>query len=287
MVYFKNKNIRGQREGTRSRAVIDRVHKRAIRFVHKYRAARRAKLELEGPGDWERIFQDLKNEDVRSYASGAKKKGPGRRGIWEDGHEPPPEPDLAALLESDSESDSESDIEMDEGIQLTVAELTAAQMLKARKKGTGETRKEISWIWRTLPMNFEDGDEADEILRAEWAISRARSHRAREEAELLVEEMRRVLEFLEWKARWWDTRKSGWQGVSPDLMEGLRSYAVDQAGMQRALAASFRLLWKTKLANVEDFDGDMWDAVEVIEGAEDIEGDNEVDSHLVDEDEEL
>ena len=30
MVYFKNKNVRGQREGTRSRAIIDRVHDRAI-----------------------------------------------------------------------------------------------------------------------------------------------------------------------------------------------------------------------------------------------------------------
>ncbi len=53
LVYFKNKNIRGQREGTRSRSIIDRIHKRAIQFVQKYRAARRAKFNLEGPGDWE------------------------------------------------------------------------------------------------------------------------------------------------------------------------------------------------------------------------------------------
>ncbi len=44
MVYFKNKNVRGQRDGTRSRSIIDRVHKRAIQSVQKYRAARQAKL---------------------------------------------------------------------------------------------------------------------------------------------------------------------------------------------------------------------------------------------------
>ena len=52
LIYFKNKNVRGQREGTRSRAIIDRVHNRAIRFVQKYRAARTAKFNLEGPGGW-------------------------------------------------------------------------------------------------------------------------------------------------------------------------------------------------------------------------------------------
>ena len=89
MVYFKNKNIRGQREGTRSRAIIDRVHKRAIRFVQKYRAARRAKLSLEGPGDWELTYQELRNEDIRGYASAKPKKKGVRQGIWEDGHAPP------------------------------------------------------------------------------------------------------------------------------------------------------------------------------------------------------
>lgn len=39
MVHFKNKNIRGQREGTRSRTVIDCMHNRAKAAAVKYRAA--------------------------------------------------------------------------------------------------------------------------------------------------------------------------------------------------------------------------------------------------------
>jgi len=54
MIAFKNRNIRGQREGTRSRAVIDRVHERARNMAQKYRAARAAKMELVGPGPWEK-----------------------------------------------------------------------------------------------------------------------------------------------------------------------------------------------------------------------------------------
>ncbi len=88
MVYFKNKNVRGQRDGTRSRSIIDRVHKRAIQSVQKYRAARQAKLSLEGHGTWEKTYRELHNEDIRGFASGKPKKNPARRGIWEDGHAP-------------------------------------------------------------------------------------------------------------------------------------------------------------------------------------------------------
>lgn len=269
MVYFKNKNIRGQREGTRSRAVIDRVHKRAIRLVNKYRVARRAKSELEGPGDWEATFQELRNEDVRSYASGLKKKGPGRRGIWEDGDEPTAPP-AAAILESDEESDIEMS---DDGIQQT-----AAQILKARKKGTGETRKQLSWIWKSASANDfsnpEDRDQADDILRSEWARSRARSNRATEEVLLVMEEMRRVLAFLEWRATWWDLQRGCRPDVNSALSEGLLSYTYDQAALQRSLAVSFRLLWKTPVRKVDStISGELESDVE--EGAEGIDSDDE------------
>jgi hypothetical protein len=283
MVYFKNKNIRGQREGTRSRAVIDRVHKRAIRLVNKYRIARVAKLDLEGPGDWEQTFQVLRNEDVRSYSSGTKKKGPGRRGIWEDGDEPPPVLP-AGILESDEESneesDEESEIEMDVGVRLT-----EGQILKARKNGTGETRKELSWIWRTTPINFEDGDQADDILRSEWARSRARGNRATEEVSLLVEEMRRVLEFLEWKASWWDEQETRRTDIAPDLSEGLQAYAVDQARFQRSLAASFRIMWKTPLPLVDETNTE--EIGNNVEGVEDVDDDDEANEDIDHDDQNL
>ncbi|KJA13135.1 hypothetical protein HYPSUDRAFT_209799 [Hypholoma sublateritium FD-334 SS-4] len=190
MIYFKNKNIRGQRGGTRSRSIIDRVHKRAISFVHKYRAARQAKLVLEGPGSWEQIYRELRNEDVRGFASGKPKKVPLRRGIWEDGHAPPT-PETANIFNETSESESDPDLDAQEAVP-------AGPARKKRKLGTGETRKQLSWIWRTLPL-LTGADEDDDILRAEWARSRARVRRASEEVMLVREEMRLndVLESLE------------------------------------------------------------------------------------------
>jgi hypothetical protein len=48
MVAYKNQNVRGQREGLRSRAIINRIHDRAYAAANKYRTARKAKLALSG-----------------------------------------------------------------------------------------------------------------------------------------------------------------------------------------------------------------------------------------------
>jgi hypothetical protein len=67
MVYFKNKNARGQREGLRLRTVINRVFQRARVAAERYRVARRTKLGLSGAGDWEGVLQDLEDGDIRGY----------------------------------------------------------------------------------------------------------------------------------------------------------------------------------------------------------------------------
>lgn len=67
LVQFKNKNIRGQREGLRLREVINRVHERARVAAEKYRTARSAKLWLSGPGDWEAELKALADGDIRGY----------------------------------------------------------------------------------------------------------------------------------------------------------------------------------------------------------------------------
>jgi hypothetical protein len=43
-------------------------------------------------------------------------------------------------------------------------------------------------------------------LRIEWCKARARAQRWSEEVRLLLEEMRRILEFLNWRATFWETR---------------------------------------------------------------------------------
>lgn len=245
LVYFKNKNIRGQREGTRSRSIIDRVHKRAIQFVQKYRNARRAKLELEGPGDWENTYRVLLNEDIRSFASGKPKKIPNRRGIWEDGYGPAAAEETAIFNDSSSDEE-ESDPNLNDGTE------AGPPPKKKRKIGTGETRKQLSWIWQTVSLSL-NGEENNDILRAEWARSRARVRRATEEVLLVCEEMRRVLLFLEWSAVQWEIRTSArGDSVSLELDEGLKAYAVEQAALQRTLASIFKALWDTPLADVDN-----------------------------------
>jgi len=53
MIHFKNKNVRGQRDGTKSRSVIDRVHERARGYAQKYRASRAAGVLLLPSGQWD------------------------------------------------------------------------------------------------------------------------------------------------------------------------------------------------------------------------------------------
>ena len=64
MVAFKNKNVRGQHDGLRSRTIIDQVHERARVAAEKYRSARQGLLALVGPGDWEKTLRVLNDGDI-------------------------------------------------------------------------------------------------------------------------------------------------------------------------------------------------------------------------------
>lgn len=238
MIAFKNRNIRGQREGTQSRAVIDRVHERARNMAEKYRASRAARLELAGHGVWEETLRELKDEDIRGYQDADRLRiRPGRRGVLED--------EAVEAAEGDAKA---MDVD-DDGISLQPQQRT-------RRDGTGETRRTLSWIWTTSRSPSTE-DAQDDILRAEWSKSRARATRTWEEVLRLKEEMRRVLESLEWKARWWSDRLDGRKDTGKDIQEGLRSYAQRQASMQKALAAKFREQWEALLADIVEGSGNV------------------------------
>ena len=231
MIAFKNKNVRGQCDGTCSRAVIDRVHERAKNMAQKYRAARAAKMELAGPGPWEKKFRELKDEDVRGYQDANRlKPRVGRRGVLED--------DVA---ETSGGNDDQMDVDEEEGSGITLL-----PQERTRRDGTGETRRELSWIWQA-PRSTSTTDEQDDILRTEWAKSRARAMRTSEEVLRLKEEMRRVLESLKWKAWWWKERQDQRDDVGKDFREGLQSYAQTQGSIQLALANEFQHMWKAPL----------------------------------------
>ncbi|PPQ88150.1 hypothetical protein CVT26_012882, partial [Gymnopilus dilepis] len=127
MVLFKNKNIRGQREGTRSRTIINRVHDRARKFASRYRAARAAKLSLAGPGEWEKTLQILHDTDVRSYQDPERVKSKKRRrGTWEDSEA----------------QDAVNRVDKDDGEGIDLLPET-----RTKRDGTGRTRMALSWIW--------------------------------------------------------------------------------------------------------------------------------------------
>ncbi|KAI0764426.1 hypothetical protein BC629DRAFT_1293606, partial [Irpex lacteus] len=116
---------------------------------------------------------------------------------------------------------------------------------------TGEGYREISWIWLTQSstQSKERSDKMDdvsnEIMRVEWMKSRARSRRWAEEVQLLQEEMRRTVVFLEWKASWWrDQIRERCYRTSLAIARGLAAYAEKQASNHEKLAQSFLALWK-------------------------------------------
>lgn len=81
-------------------------------------------------------------------------------------------------------------------------------------QGTGEARKQLSWIWTTSKaLNIDDNtDDNDNVLRLEWCRSRARAMRAKEEVLKVREEMMQTLRYLEWCAK-------GWEGKSQQAVK--------------------------------------------------------------------
>jgi hypothetical protein len=229
MVLFKNQNVRGQREGVRSRSVIDKVHDRAEAAAKKYRTCRKARLALDGEGSWCAIYQELRDSDVRPYSDPALlKPRPGRIGTNEDTRNGIAVVQSPHLFSLKPREESE----------------------RTSRDGTGETYKVLSWIWTTSPINIHDGaDDADVVLQVEWCKSRARCNRATEEVQKVKEEMRRTLKFLEWKADWWEKKGFERTGVLPDLAEGLLAYSKEQAGLQMRLHKSFSAMWGKPLVD--------------------------------------
>ncbi|KAG1844078.1 hypothetical protein DFJ58DRAFT_717693 [Suillus subalutaceus] len=78
-------------------------------------------------------------------------------------------------------------------------------------------------------------------MQIEWCKARARVMRWAEEVELLKEEMRRILQFLEWDAQRWDE-------------QGLENMLEDAASLCQMLAESFKTSWTNTLALVDTFD---------------------------------
>ena len=130
--------------------------------------------------------------------------------------------------------------------------------------GVGDGHYAMSWIWRGYSWSEESDlsdKEVNETVRHEWMTSRARADRWREELELLQEEMRRVVVFLEWKSSSWTGRVGARLGtVTADVQHGVDAYAHKQANTYYELAVSLAnqwlphlLKWKLDVSWTDDF----------------------------------
>ena len=151
MVEFKNKHVQGQQDGTCSWSVIDHVHAHAHVAAEKYRAARIAKLALVGGGNWEATLQTLKDSDLQAYSDPSwLKKRRGRSGMVEDDALE----GLAAIGSEDQRDGGEWQEDREQGLNLFPEVCT-------QREETGETRRMLSWIWITMPIELADGQNND------------------------------------------------------------------------------------------------------------------------------
>jgi hypothetical protein len=98
---------------------------------------------------------------------------------------------------------------------------------------------------------MSNSDITNEHERSEWAKARARHHRCKEEIQLLLVEMERVLMWLEAKSKWWDEQQGRREDIDEHLALGLKSYARCQASIYRQLSRIFVAQWTPILDNAK------------------------------------
>lgn len=129
LLAFKARNIRHQGPNTRAMSQIDANEGKIIMHAEKYRAARSAKLRLSGPGPWEREWRLLAASDVRCMRES--------------------EPDVtAAGLET-----------LEQQIARVRGE-TRGRLTEAPRTLSGESRRQVSWIWNTADV-LSGGEEVE------------------------------------------------------------------------------------------------------------------------------
>ncbi|KAG2051604.1 hypothetical protein BDR06DRAFT_1060927 [Suillus hirtellus] len=112
-------------------------------------------------------------------------------------------------------------------------------------QGTGM----ISWIWLATSVDtgrFEN-DHVQDCIHIEWCKAHAHAAQWSEEVQLLLEEMRCMLVFLQWQADWWCEHANLHVLEKPSNQEGLQAYAHCQAALHCAMHGSFQALWSAQV----------------------------------------
>ena len=102
-----------------------------------------------------------------------------------------------------------------------------------------------SWIWTTASQVSVSADDPDlqAALWVEWCKAQEWARRYEEEKELIVEEMRRTLVYLEWNAREWEASVASPfpadLNIDNTTLAGIAAYASKQADVRRRMVKIF------------------------------------------------
>ena len=80
-------------------------------------------------------------------------------------------------------------------------------------------------------------------MRVEYAKARGRALRWSEEVLLVKEEMRRVLQYFNWKIEWWTARAKQISSQKNTAAKGFVAYANLQASYLKDIGQRFRRQW--------------------------------------------
>ncbi|KAJ7018026.1 hypothetical protein C8F04DRAFT_978149 [Mycena alexandri] len=212
LISFRNSHVVGQKHATRSSTLIGMVGERIDTIAVKYRRARLALLELEGAAYCvEQGLRVLTGADIR--------------------------------LDEEWESDGKA--------RHRLGTIGSSKHRHANEPTVPSKNKTFSWIWTSGEGPEKDAKGLHEAVRVEWSKARARRDRWVEEVQLLREEMRRVMRFLQWQAAWWEgQREARGKEIQPELAAGVKAYAARQAALHRGIARRFRAGWESSRAAV-------------------------------------
>ncbi|KAF8058561.1 hypothetical protein FPV67DRAFT_1565454 [Lyophyllum atratum] len=217
---FKDDNAKSQGAYTRMRALQDQIERKIRSARDRYCAARDALFKLRGSGEWEETYRTLNAADIRAVNE------------WTVLEEEAVTGKRARAIVGDADENSDGEVGL--------------RTLSTLRLRVGDGHRNMSWIWYTVTaaeMEDDADDSLHEGIRLEWVKARARAERWREEVMLLEEEMRRVLEYCEWRASWWEKEGSHRESGSASLNEGLRAYAAEQVEVERSRAELWRQRW--------------------------------------------
>jgi hypothetical protein len=208
----------------RGKGTFERYKTQISKFAAVYRHARRSLIALDPAGDltqWTPRFLELKDSDIRGPAREGEGPPNGKTEsswIWQ---VPKPNPTPNPGTSTPDDPNFSARVNISEESQLS--------------------------------QRAADGEEVALSIRSHWAICQARAERYEEEVELTVEEMRRTVEFFNWRSQWWlslaDVRQNSPTPPDPQVQHGLRAYAHRQASMYSSFAAAYLKHWQQFLVD--------------------------------------